>query len=134
MRFDGTTPAEREAMQRQLDLAAARQHTGSLRRSTQPRWERLRSRLELAGIRLEDAAVASKNTEDRALEFGLLVARDGRAFSFEFDSLGDDEGRDISPEDARVTSWEELDQGRMEIYRREIDIGRELLERGAPTG
>lgn len=126
--FDGTTPEERAAMQRDTDLLAARHDTQVLRHSMEPRWQRLRGRLEDAGIALEDAAIATRNTEDHGLEFGLVVARDGRAFAFEFDFLRDEEGRDLTYEDARVSRWEELDQKRKEIYERDLVAGRKVLE------
>lgn len=133
-RDGGTTPAERDEAQRQLDLAAARHHTSDLRLSTQPRWERVRTRLAQAGIAPEDAAIARKNTEDSALEFVVLVARDGRGFSFEFDWLRDEEGRGLSYEDARVSEWEELDKAARETYAPELEVGREVLEGEAPAG
>lgn len=123
----GPTPPEREAMQRLSDLAAAREHTHKLRYGADPRWERVRAQLERARVRVEDAAIASKNTEDHRLEAVLLVARDGRAFSFEFDFLRDEQGRDLSYEDARVAGWEELDERQLEIHGRSIEIGREIL-------
>ena len=131
---DDATRAEREAMQRQTNLAASREDTDELRHSYQPRWERLRRRLEQAGIRPEDAAIVTRNTEDTALEFGILIVRDGRAFGFEFDFLRDEDGRRIPYEDARVSAWEELDQGRRDLYEPDLQIGREVLEREAPAG
>ena len=62
------------------------------------------------------------------MESGLVVARDGRAFAFEFDFFRDEEGRDLTYEDARVSMWEELDQERREIYKRRLVAGHEVLE------
>lgn len=126
--YDGTTPEERDAMQRQRNQAAARHDTQDLRRSMEPRWQRLRGRLEEAGIALEDAVVATRTTEDVRMESGLVVARDGRVFVFEFDFLRDEEGRELTYEDARVSTWEELDQERKKIYKRDLVIGHEVLE------
>lgn len=123
----------KDARQRELDLTAARQHTADLRQSAEPRWERLRARLEQARIRVEDAAIASKNTEDVRLEFGLLVTRDGRSFSFEFDFLRDEQGHELTYEDARVTSWEELDERARTLYEPRLEPGRALLEGEAPA-
>jgi hypothetical protein len=134
MSSDGGTPEELAALQRELNLTAAAKNTRDLRHSDEPRWRRLRQRLEQEGLAIEDAVVADKNTEDTSLEFGIVVARDGRAFSFEFDWLRDEEGRELAYEDARVSSWEEIDQWRKETtYGRELEIGREILKREKPS-
>lgn len=131
---DGIARAEREAANDGRTSPPAKKHTDELRHSEEPRWERIRSRLEHAGIELEDAAIASKHTEDHALEFGILVTRDGSVFGFEFDFLRDETGQSIEYEDARVTAWEELDQSSRDLYKRALETGREVLEGEEPRG
>lgn len=119
----------REAKQRITNLNAAIQDTRDLRGNEQPRWQRLRQHLAEEGIAVEDAVVAERGTADTALESGIVLARDGRAFYFEFDFLRDEEGKSIEYEDARVSEWEELDDRRRNIFARELETGREVLER-----
>lgn len=126
--------AMREARQHSLNLVVASQDTDDLRKSEQPRWQRLRRRLEQEGIAVEDAAVADRGTEDHALESGLVITRDDRAFSFEFDFLRDEDGQGIEYEDARVTGWNELDEKRRNIYARRLRAGREILRREDSAG
>lgn len=125
---DETARRERESRQHKLDLMAANENTVALRSSTQPRWQRLRQRLEEEGIDPEDAAIPDRHTEDTALEFGIVVAKDGRAFSFEFDFLRDEKGLELEYEDARVTAWEELNEHRRQIYQREVALGQQVLK------
>jgi hypothetical protein len=72
MSSDGGTPEELAALQRELNLTAAAKNTRDLRHSDEPRWRRLRQRLEQEGLR--DWA---RNPETRkALRIGVCSDKD----------------------------------------------------------
>ena len=123
---------EREARQHALNLTKAVQDTADLRQSDAPRWEGLRRRLTREGVAVEDAAIADRFIDDVATEFGLVITQGDRAFSFEFDFSRDEDGRDIEYADARLSEWRELDRHRREVYKRELKVGREVLDSETP--
>lgn len=120
---------ERERKRREYAVLQARGKTRELRYSDLPRWQRLRSCLDQEGVDPSDAVVCRMHDEDVKLEFGIVVVRDGRAFSFEVNWHKDAAGRDVpSYEDAWVSEWEEMDDRRRALYARDLEVGRFVLE------
>jgi hypothetical protein len=113
------------------DLKAAGYYTSELRNSSEPRWARLRAKITEMGIAPTDAAVGHLFPDDVQLEFGLLVARDGRCFKFELNFFRDEQDLPIrSPAEAVIGLWEELDEKQGTFtYSRAVRAGREFLQR-----
>lgn len=122
--------AERDRRQRELDIAVWEEKTLKLRSDRRPRWEHLRQSLEQEGIAPEDAVICRMHDEDAKLEFGIIAARDGRAFGFELDFYRYPDGRDVpSYEDAWVFAWAPLDEDRRTLYAYNLEVARELFAR-----
>lgn len=111
--------------QRQLDWEAMARNTADLRSGAEPRWQRLRGRLEGEGLDPANAVVARLDPDDVALEVGTVLTRDGRGFAFTFDFLRDEEGNSLERPEARVTHWQELSGGGSS--RDNLELGREFL-------
>lgn len=111
------------------DRKVAARYTPMLRGSEEPRWERLRRKLEEVGVTATDAAIGTLFPDDVRLEFGVVVARDGRCFSFDFDFRRDAEGKpNPPPADATIGSWEQLGSHETtSTYARAVGAARELL-------
>ena len=122
-----TTPDEH-------DQREATTFTPLLRASSEPRWERLRSRLGKEGIEPEDVAVGTLFPDDPSMEFGVVVSKDGRAFAFDFDFLKDPQGNRISSRaDAWVVNFRRLSNEERETYERPIRTALWFLSREGAT-
>lgn len=92
------------------DQAIAAEYTPLLRSSSEPRWVRLRQRLEEEGVDPNDAAIGALFPDDVGLEFGVVCDVGGRCFAFDFDFLRDPQGDPIvSRADAFLRSWRPLE-------------------------
>ena len=107
----------REEQQRRLELMEARRLANELRSSEDPRWSRLRGKLEEAGVSINDVLIGELGVEGSALESGIVVTRGGRAFRFDF-SVDDGAGHQVAYEDARVSEFIEEGEALHELYRR----------------
>lgn len=115
--MNGEDRRNREEEQRRIELLEARRLAADLRTSEKPRWKQLRARLEVEGVAVEDALIGDLGVEGAGLESGIVVAKDGRAFRFDF-TFSDEAGDQIAYEDARVTELIEENEANRELYRR----------------
>jgi hypothetical protein len=111
------------------DQRLVTEFTSQLRSSGEPRWQRLRERLQQEGIPPEGAAIGTLFPDDPSMEFGIVASRDGRTFSFDFDFLRDPDGNPVAGRlDAWVVNFEPLDKEQREFtYTRAIEAGNWFL-------
>ena len=104
----------------------AAEYTPLLRSGKEPRWARLRERLEEEGISPADVAIGDFFPDDVKLEFCVIASRDGQAFRFDFDYLRYPDGSDVpGRSDAWIRNWEPIeDTG---TYAAAIRIARAFL-------
>jgi hypothetical protein len=104
----------------------ARALTQEMRTSDWPPWRALRGFLKEQGIALKDAAMVERFPESQG-DFGVLVTRDARVFSFVFKpgSKGDIRRRTA---DVQIAYWrEEVTERDRFAYAEEIDAAMEVL-------
>ena len=90
-------------------VEATERLTRELRTSESRRWRELRDHLRRAALEAQDVAVAKLFQDDVAMDYGVLVAKDGRVFEFDTEYEQDSAGRVLGPEEAPVREFTEVD-------------------------
>jgi hypothetical protein len=106
---------------------SAKLFTKEMRSSEDPSWVRLREHLADQGIQVADAAIGDRFTESQG-DFGVLVTRDGRVFTFLFSPGGQGDLRQQIL-DTRIQNWSERrSPDERFAYSGEIAAGLEVLQ------
>jgi hypothetical protein len=117
------------------ELDVALENTRLLRTSDADRWSEARSRLQEAGVSVENAVLADEVSAGRLSVSCLAVSRDERVFSFNVIFGLDRDGNPLPKGEGRVGKWREIppervrltDSGIPNSYLRAVVLAHELF-------